>query len=492
MPRICAIAAVIIGLITLASVASESAADDPTTQSATADASAKPAAADRISVAVDPRVELLSIVFRLAGNPEYNTAPDCPYRADVERQFGPHRDHAVIALAQRLRSTRGVSYDAVMSYAVHITPPPELQPRIPFDRHPERLDQRWHPDEAAEFLTQLRDFAATSGFERFWVAHERLYADAAERMQRQLAKRDYLTWFNRYFGARPAADFHLYLGLLNGGNCYGVGIRFPDGREEITPVIGVWQWDSAGVPEFDDSMVPTIVHEFCHSYTNPIVDRHFQELQPAADRLYKTCADTMSAMAYGNARTMLYESFVRACVIRNIAATEGGPAAAMESMNQFTRGFTWVGEFAQLLTEYESHRDKYKTLDDFMPQIVAFFESAASKAEQQAEDAPHVVAMTPANGATDVDPSLKTMTITFDRPMQDKMWSIVGGGPHFPKITGEIHYDATRRILTVPIELQPNWTYDLWLNRGQYMSFRAESGTPLAPMHVAFGTAGSH
>ncbi len=30
----------------------------------------------KIDVRVDPRVELMSIIFRLAGHPEYNTAPN--------------------------------------------------------------------------------------------------------------------------------------------------------------------------------------------------------------------------------------------------------------------------------------------------------------------------------------------------------------------------------------------------------------------------------
>ena len=41
----------------------------------------------KIDVRVDPRVELMSIIFRLAGHPEYNTAPNYPYLADVEAHF---------------------------------------------------------------------------------------------------------------------------------------------------------------------------------------------------------------------------------------------------------------------------------------------------------------------------------------------------------------------------------------------------------------------
>lgn len=55
-----------------------------------------------IDVRVDERVELFSILFRLAGNPEYNQGRVASYVADVEKHFGPHRDHAAVEVPTRL------------------------------------------------------------------------------------------------------------------------------------------------------------------------------------------------------------------------------------------------------------------------------------------------------------------------------------------------------------------------------------------------------
>ncbi|MGA2005174.1 MAG: hypothetical protein ABSG70_17440 [Terriglobales bacterium] len=41
------------------------------------------------SAHVDERVELVSIVFRLAGNPEYNMSPLKGYTSDIDRYFSP-------------------------------------------------------------------------------------------------------------------------------------------------------------------------------------------------------------------------------------------------------------------------------------------------------------------------------------------------------------------------------------------------------------------
>ncbi len=438
---------------------------------------------------VDPRVELMSIIFRLAGHPEYNMPnSQSAYSTAVEEQFGGFRDHAVVKLARELRARRGVSYDAVMSMAVHLTDTRELKERVPFDLPPARLDQRWHAAEAREFLERAREFVAESKFNDFCTAQRKLYSAAGKRLTKKLSERGYLKWFDKFFGARPGAEFHVFVGLLNGGGNYGVGIRYPDGREEITPVIGVSEFDDEGVPEFGDGLVPTVVHEFCHSYTNPLVDTHFAALQPAAERIFAHCEDTMRDQAYGSAQTVLYESLVRACVVRYTHATDGASAAKRQIEAEHARGFEWIGELAERLAEYEVNRAKYPTLDAFMPRIVAFFNEYAPRYEALQKDAPQVKSMTPVNGAQDVDPNLKEIRIEFDRPMRDQSWSIVGGGPHFPELAGKPAYDAARRVLTVPVRLKPGWSYEFWLNRNEYRGFVSEDGQPLKPVAVTFET----
>ena len=64
-------------------------------------AAAEKPAAPHVTVSVDPRVELMSILFRLAGNPEYNQGRVPSYVQDVESHFGRFRDHPVVKLAKR-------------------------------------------------------------------------------------------------------------------------------------------------------------------------------------------------------------------------------------------------------------------------------------------------------------------------------------------------------------------------------------------------------
>jgi hypothetical protein len=250
----------------------------------------------------------------------------------------------------------------------------------------------------------------------------------------------------------------------------------------------VWQVDESGSPTFDEGVIPTVVHEFCHSYCNHLVDAHEDALRGAGTALWPKVADAMRQQAYGNWQTMLRESLVRASVIRYQAA-QGGPVAEQrEAREQEQRSFLWAKDLADLLAEYESSREQFPDLAAFMPRVVAFFDDYAATFEQREAEHPKVVAMVPANGADDVDPGLSSIVITFDRPMRAGSWSFVGGGPSYPKTTGQPSYDDECKVLTLPVQLEPDHDYELWLNRGQYDSFRSASGKVLRPVHVRFKT----
>jgi hypothetical protein len=332
---------------------------------------------------VDPRVELLSIIFRLAGNDEYNQpSSKSPYSADVEKHFGKFRGHPVVLKARELASNDGVSFDAVMSMAVHIDSVESLKERVPFDSPDCKLDKRWKPSEARTFLKLAHDFVKETDFQKFLDEHQPLYAEAAKRMDQFLAKNDTIAWFDSFFGARPQSSFGVLIGMLNGGCCYGEWICLPDGWEEITPVIGCWEFDSKGVPTFSGKgILPTVIHEFCHSYTNPIVEKYAQQMEPAVKQLFKWKELDLRQHGYGAPNALVPESVVRACVVRYLRAKQGPDKAQQEISEQQQCGFEWTGELSDLVGEYESARDKYPTFDSFMPRVVQFFDDYAKKAK---------------------------------------------------------------------------------------------------------------
>ena len=445
-----------------------------------------------LRVVVDPRVELVSLIFRLAGNREYSRCLVPSYAADIDKQFKQFSEHPVVKLARQLRQSRGVSYDACMGLAVLLTGTSELQLALSLDPWPDFLDQRWDAPSASNFVAAAGQFVKDTGFNAFVKAHEGLYHTSESRMRSLMDREAHLDWFNHFFGERPKAKFTLILGMLNGGSCYGPRCRDQAGTEELFCVLGVWSTDEQGVPVFGKEVLSTVVHEFCHSYANPIIDRHASELQEAGEQLYEPVADRMRSQAYGNAGTMLRESLVRASVVRYLKRYDGEQSAGRQISEEQTRGFEWMKDLADLLGQYEAERDHYLTLESFSPRLAGFFREYAGdfqkKHRELEANRPKVVSIVPANGAADVDPGTSLIQVVFDRPMRDRSWSMCGGGPNFPEGTGKPSYDKSRTTWTVPVKLKPEWDYEFWLNSGQYQSFQSQEGVPLESVHVTFRT----
>ena len=327
-----------------------------------------------LTVVVDPRVELISIIFRLAGNREYNQGKFISYIAAVEKQFGQHRKHPVVQLATALRKKYSVCYDAPMSLAVHLTDANSLQLRLPLEPRPDGLDERWLPDDVRDFLEKARQFVKESKFDEFLKSQQPVYDKAVADLESLLKTEAHLEWFDDFFGARPGAEFHIALGMVSGPGNYGPHIKLAD-REEYYCILGVWKlafWGFGG-PKFDKTALPIIIHEFCHSYANPIVDAHASQFEQSGEKIFEKVGDKMKRMAYSNWLTMMRESLVRACVVRYMATTQGPESAQQQINSEINNGFLWMQELSDLLAQYEQDRNQYKTLDVFFPKIVDFF-----------------------------------------------------------------------------------------------------------------------
>jgi hypothetical protein len=265
-----------------------------------------------------------------------------------------------------------------MSLAVHVKDAFGLEEKVGFEPHPQGLDGRWRTKEVREFLRLGRDFSKRSKFKDFLADHQELYDQTAGRLKQTLSRHAHLEWFEGFFGAKPKASFHVVAGMLNGASCYGP--RMITGKtEEMYCILGVWQRDREGAPRFGRSVVPTVVHEFGHSFVNPLVAKHAADFEKAGKKIYGRVAKTMKRQAYGHWETMIHESIVRAGVVRYRLAQEGMLAGLGEIQQQQIRGFAWVGELSGLLGQYEQQRDKYPRFEAFMPRIVEFFDEYASR-----------------------------------------------------------------------------------------------------------------
>ena len=118
-------------------------------------------------------------------------------------------------------------------------------------------------------------------------------------------------------------------------------------------------------------------------------------------------------------------------------------------------------------------------------------QSGGLSSAQAAQGAPQIVSTTPARGASDVDPGLKEITVTFDQDMEEGM-SWTGGGPEVPPTPeGKQAHWRDKRTCVLPVKLQSGHHYRIGINSVSHRNFRSAAGVPALTSAIWFTTSGT-
>jgi hypothetical protein len=123
--------------------------------------------------------------------------------------------------------------------------------------------------------------------------------------------------------------------------------------------------------------------------------------------------------------------------------------------------------------------------------VLAGLCSCAGSDDAPGSRAPLVVQTIPNDGASDVDSTLDTIRVTFSRAMQPDDWSWAKElGSSAPVITG-IPFYADERTAILPVRLQPETRYVVWVNSPddeQLRKFQSSDGVSAPAYRIEFRT----
>lgn len=436
---------------------------------------------------VDERIEILSIVFRLADSEEYKSEQFKLYSDKIQAYYSPFKNHELIQFIKNLRRTNGVGYDAVMSMAIHLDN--DLNPIVNFTG--DIPDKRWGKENAYQFAKLLKQFYKDSNSKQFFESNQPLYAEVSKRFL-PIYEHLELNWYTKFYGKQPDEKFVIVNGLGNGGGNYGPSITLPNGKREVYAIMGTWQTDSVGMADFTiNNYFPTLLHEFNHSFVNYLLDKNPQPFRKSGAKIYKVLAKEMQNQAYGTWETMLNEALVRAAVIKYMKDHKfTKQEIEEETTEQLNRGFVWIEELVSELEKYDNQRDKYPTLESYMPNLInayhAYAENINTYVKRLDEKRPRVISINEfKNGDQNVDASLKRIVINFDQPLLGRGRSINGIDkstfPNFKNIT----YTADKKSIIIEWDLEANKNYEFILTG---LAFKSPKGISMKNYEISFKT----
>lgn len=323
---------------------------------------------NQIKVRASETVELMAILSRTAGFREYCMDMGGQYTRDTEGWFSSFKSHPVIPYYQHLRAKHGVSYDAVMNMAINL----EADGRkVSMIGDKNSLEKRWQDVDIDTFLVRLNQFYSDTRFHDFYTQHRSFYESVLHTYEQNVMQYFHQEWYPRFYGTEPTEKFGVIIGFTNGGGNYGPSRQLPGRPKEVFAICGYYVDDKTG-KAFENGLdyAATLIHEFNHSFVNPLYDAYATQLGPIGEKLLKRYYRGMSNQAYKNAATVINESVVRAAVI--IYMQENGFTADQvkaEMDDQIARDFLWMPELVTALQYYANHRNRFKTLGDYYPEI---------------------------------------------------------------------------------------------------------------------------
>jgi beta-lactamase regulating signal transducer with metallopeptidase domain len=230
--------------------------------------------------------------------------------------------------------------------------------------------------------------------------------------------------------------------------------------------------------------VPLCLHWF-----NPLVWFAFHRMRAdrevACDALALSHAGDTENRSYGQTIIKLLENFSRPVMAPALAGI-------LETKNQMQRRISMIAKFKKT-SGWPVFAASACAVLALVTLTDANSAQPAGGASRAADDKgpPQIASTTPAVGATEVDPALTEIIVTFDRDMGGG-FSWTGGGPDYPPTpAGQKAIWRDKRTCVLPVKLEAGRYYRVGINSTSYQNFRSAAGTPARPSAVYFTTRGA-
>nr|WP_299068136.1 DUF4932 domain-containing protein [uncultured Allomuricauda sp.] len=315
------------------------------------------------TISIDPRIELFQIFELVAGNPNVNGI-ETDYKLKIINYFQKHRNHPSLEFYRKNHQKYFKSIDAPYPLLISLNKD--------FAFRNDLIHNNWENHEDIDkLLDAIKVFALDTEFIQFFNSQSNFYELLIANTVYSLNDFDEKDRMLDYYGIDQKQEhtFNIVLNILGMGN-FGPGIESNSGTEHYAIVSA---GDSNGeLPSFSKGPLEYLIwHEFGHSFTNPLVDKYWNEFHKLSV-LNVPIKESMSAQAYKNWKAVVCEHMTRAVSCRMSASKYSEVYTDINTKrHEVGRKFIYTIPILDALKEYEQSRTVYPTLDSFMPILIS-------------------------------------------------------------------------------------------------------------------------
>ena len=307
---------------------------------------------------VDERFECISVIFRLAGNWEYNIGYsnlnniDYPfsdeeykeyagyntegadnYQREVAETFKKYEKHEAVEYAKELKNLY-LGYDAVFKFAVHIEKKDDEF--VFLEDIASLFDGRWNDGRAEKFLPLFNKFYADTDYAEFYNSHIQYFEKITQKFVNEYYQYINFEWFAKYV---DISNLRSILSPSNSVCNYGVTVN-----DKIVYCL------------VREKTFGAVIHEYCHSFGNPLAEKLYND-KPEFKKLCDNSVDLEKMPYYNSGSNMGMEYTTRAYNV--LYEVQNGSKKLEEALaKEINEGFPYIEEVYKMILELESERSK--------------------------------------------------------------------------------------------------------------------------------------
>lgn len=325
---------------------------------------------DNIEIRVDKRTTLLGIIevlsdYRNKYPKLINGINNEDYIKYIDNTFSKYRNHNIIILFNNLLQKYDLSFSKPIKLFL------QLKEDFTIDYiDSEIVNKKLNNDpDVISLLEQLQSFAKSINFDSFYLENEKRYKKYLNNIKSQLINSNIYKFMSDYYGQDINKKLVVNLIPWRTYGCYGTN----DDNNIYTHLCCHHQAidDNTLYPNddkvFDYSAF--LVHEFSHSFINPIVDKY--DLISEEDVIFADILPTISKIGYGSNNSILKDHIVRAITLRYLLKYKKDISYYNNQYNLDKKlGFKYIDSFLEELLFYENNRTIYPDFETFYPKLI--------------------------------------------------------------------------------------------------------------------------